>query len=431
MNADEPEPGFTAERLAWRDEELDAIALPARPLRLRSSFGSGLNRREEDPPGVVWGVGDRGPNLKIKTLLERYGLERLRPLADRPGAKVLPRLDIGPQIAKLRVAGARVELLATFAVCDEGDAPVSGLPIPGSAHARQEPAFGLDGGELAPDPSGLDTEGIAASREGGFWVTDEYGPSLVRLDANGRICLRLVPEGTSLDGARYPVRASLPPIAARRHLNRGFEAIAFSRDEQWLFVAFQSPLDHPDADAHAQARHVRIWRLDAATLEVEAQFVYPLDAPEGFLRDLDEGPLELADLKMCELAWAGEDALFVLERATQSSKIYRVRLDEEKKLSAEHLDPRTRPTVEQRSGQGALGALELAKQLVFDSDRAPEVPGDLEGMAVLSPTELLLVNDNDFGVEGAETQFWKIVFSRPVAGSRRALRTAATPRQPA
>jgi hypothetical protein len=35
-------------------------------------------------------------------------------------------------------------------------------------------------------------------------------------------------------------------------------------------------------------------------------------------------------------------------------------------------------------------------------------------MAVLSPTELLLVNDNDFGVEDAETQFWKIVFSEPV-----------------
>jgi hypothetical protein len=35
-------------------------------------------------------------------------------------------------------------------------------------------------------------------------------------------------------------------------------------------------------------------------------------------------------------------------------------------------------------------------------------------MAILSPTELLLVNDNDFGVEGAETSFWRITFEEPV-----------------
>jgi hypothetical protein len=56
----------------------------------------------------------------------------------------------------------------------------------------------------------------------------------------------------------------------------------------------------------------------------------------------------------------------------------------------------------------------LAKQLLFSSDEAPEVAADLEGMAILSPSELLLVNDNDFGVEGAETSFWRIRFDRPV-----------------
>jgi hypothetical protein len=29
-------------------------------------------------------------------------------------------------------------------------------------------------------------------------------------------------------------------------------------------------------------------------------------------------------------------------------------------------------------------------------------------MAWLSETELLLVSDNDFGVEGAETSFWRL-----------------------
>ena len=58
----------------------------------------------------------------------------------------------------------------------------------------------------------------------------------------------------------------------------------------------------------------------------------------------------------------------------------------------------------------------LEKTLVFSSDHAPEVAADMEGMAVLSPTELVLVSDNDFGVEGAETGFWKITFAEPVLG---------------
>jgi hypothetical protein len=44
------------------------------------------------------------------------------------------------------------------------------------------------------------------------------------------------------------------------------------------------------------------------------------------------------------------------------------------------------------------------------SDNAPDLPADLEGFVVLSPTELLLVNDNDFSVENARTLFWRVRF---------------------
>jgi hypothetical protein len=53
---------------------------------------------------------------------------------------------------------------------------------------------------------------------------------------------------------------------------------------------------------------------------------------------------------------------------------------------------------------------------LFSTDDHPEVAADLEGMAILSPTELLLVSDNDFGVEGAETSFWRVEFPEPLPG---------------
>jgi hypothetical protein len=403
----------SVERLDYKDEDLGSIPLAKRAMPVRSGFGSGLSTRAGEPPGTVWAVGDRGPNLKAKTARELYGVGGLEPFEAGSGAKIMPRLDLGPAIARLRVAGNRVELLDSWRIAGSDWGPISGLPVPEGGHARCEPALDLAGGLIEPDPSGLDTEGIAALADGGFWVGDEYGPSLVRLDGGGRVLRRLVPEGVALQGAGYPVEASLPAIAVRRQLNRGFEALALSPDEAWLYLAFQSPLSHPDERAQARARHIRLWRLDAATARVEAQYLYPLDPPESFRRDRAKGEFSRSDIKVSEICAAGEASLLVLERGSETTRIYRVTPDSARALPPEHLDIATRPTVEELSARGeALPA--LAKQLLFDSDETPEVAADLEGMAMLSPTELLLVSDNDFGVAGAVTSFWRLRFDAPI-----------------
>ncbi|HEX6375731.1 MAG TPA: esterase-like activity of phytase family protein [Allosphingosinicella sp.] len=409
-----PVVSWSVERLDWADDRLGEIELPKRMMQLRAGFGSGLATRAGDLPGTVWAVSDRGPNLKVKAAVKLYGLDRLGPLRSEAGAKIMPRPDLGPAVAELRVGEGEVELVRSFPIADTCGRAVSGLPAPGGAHARCEPAFDLDGRLLEPDPSGLDTEGLAALADGGFWVGDEYGPSLVRLDADGNVVKRLVPAGTAVDGAAYPVEARLPAIAARRQLNRGFEAIALTGDGNWLFLAFQSPLAHPDEQAHEQGRHVRLWRLHAGTGEIAAQYLYPFDPPETFRRDQARQPLRWSDLKVSELCWAGAAGLLVLERGSQTTKIYAVAPSERFELDPSHLDPATRPTVEQLSARaGGPDLPVLAKRLLFSSDDAPEIAADLEGMAILSPSELLLVNDNDFGVEGAETGFWRVRFDPP------------------
>jgi hypothetical protein len=410
-----PVPRCTIERLQWQDRALGSVPLPRAPLTFLESFGSGLSRRACDPPGYFWAAGDRGPNLKVKTLLSRYGATHLAALGAVSGAKVMPRLDIGPRIARLRIDGDSVALVQSFPVQGDTGRPVSGLPMPASLHTISEPAFDLDGRPIAADPSGLDPEGIAALEDGSFILSEEFGPSLVRLDADARVIARHVPQGTGLVGAGYPVHESLPAIAGKRQLNRGFEAIAVSPDQKSLFVAFQSPLAHPDEEAHKRARHVRLWRLDPATMQVLAQYLYPLDPPGSFLRDGREGDVDWGDLKVSEMVCLPGGSLLVLERASLTTKIYKVSLDESLALGPEHLERETRPTIEELSAAG--GPLpQLEKQLLFSSDDAPEVSADLEGMAVLSPRELLLVNDNDFGVEGAATAFWRLTFDDPVLG---------------
>lgn len=401
-------------RLAFEDERLGTVAMPKKPLVLLSSFGSGLARRSGEAAGLVWAIGDRGPNLKLKDARKIYGWEPPAGVEPGPGAKLMPRLDIGPAIAQLRVTDDAVTLVRTLRLTDRDGDPVSGLPVPESLQANIEPALGLDGAFLAPDPSGLDTEGLAALADGTFWAGEEYGPSLVRIGADGKVQIRLVPEGVALAGALYRVEARLPAIAARRQLNRGFEAVAVSPSGARLFIAFQSPLAHPDEAAHQKAAHVRLWQLDAEG-KAEAQYLYRLDPPKSFRRDWDKDEVKPSDLKVCELVALGEDSLLVLERATETTKIYRVALDPALRLGPEHWDVATRPTAEELSVAGEA-LPELCKCLLFNSDDHAELASDMEGMVALGARSLLLVSDNDFGVEGKATAFYRLDFEEDLGG---------------
>lgn len=346
--------------LRWRDPQLAEVETPRGPLRLTLGVGSGLSRRPNDPAGRVWGLGDRGPNLKIRTAVERYGLHHLARFADLPGAKVLPLPRFQPALAELQVDGESVTLIRTLPLrTPEG--PLSGLAPPGGAGSDMEPTFDLAGRRLPPDPAGVDTEGLAASADGGFWISEEYGPSILRLDSDGVVRARFTPRG-----------------AERRRPNRGFEGLTMSPDERRLYVLFQSA---PKGDPSTETR---IWTIDAADQSVADSHVYRFDPPESFAED--EAP-DASDLKACELLWVGPGQLLVLERVTRSARIYRVNL--------RHGSP-------------------LTKTLVFSTDQHGEIAPDLEGMCRLSERELLIATDNDFGVEGAETRFYRLRFDAPL-----------------
>ena len=112
----------------------------------------------------------------------------------------------------------------------------------------------------------------------------------------------------------------------------------------------------------------------------------------------------------------GEDRLLLLERASASTKFYSVDLLPRHAVPPVFLDPEKRPTIEQMNDDelAAAGITPLAKTLVLDTDQAPEICGDLEGAILLSSRQMLLVNDNDFGVEGVGTEFWRVTFDKDV-----------------
>ena len=60
--------------------------------------------------------------------------------------------------------------------------------------------------ELALNPDGLDAEGLVRTADGGFWLAEEYRPSLLKIDATGKVVARYIPAGVELRGGGIPGR---------------------------------------------------------------------------------------------------------------------------------------------------------------------------------------------------------------------------------
>ena len=398
-------------RLDWTDPHMPGPMVPGGMMRLTRSLTSGLTRRASDAPRVFWGVGDRGPNIKPGDAVERYGLDALRPLIGLDGARVMPLPETGPALARFRLTENEIVLEAVFPLRAADGTTLTGIPPAPLPGMETEPAFTIDGVALPPCSFGADTEGIAALPDGRFWIADEYGPSLLLVDVDGVVERRLVPIGGAamFSGSPVPVDDLLPPIALARKLNRGFEGVALSADGAVLFVAFQSPLAHPDRAAHDAGDLVRIWALDPQSGRLICEYAYPLDPPASFIRDCAAGSVSRSDVKVSELTALSDGSLLVLERVTHSTHIYRVRPTAAHALHPCWGNPLHRPTLEQvgQAGCSEAGIVLLEKELVLSTDIAQDICGDLEGMVALDPHTLLFASDNDYGIEGAATQFWR------------------------
>ena len=166
----------------------------------------------------------------------------------------------------------------------ECDAAVGGLPNLGlNAPVADATPFVYDDPPYAYDfrvpafaysPSGLDTEGLVRTSNGEFWFAEEYSPSIGRLDANGCVGTRYVPEGLPLAGTGYEVdnsANSIPAIYQLRKKNRGFEALGLSPSGDYLFVGLQSPLLNPTTSAGNSSLNTRILRYDLAEQAFDAE----------------------------------------------------------------------------------------------------------------------------------------------------------------
>jgi hypothetical protein len=360
-------------------------ALPERPIAddrgvmLGDIIGSDLWHGPDDAENEFWAITDRGPTGEIEVDGEEH--------------RTFPVPEFTPFILHVRGDDGELEILEAIPIVTPQGEPVTG--ISNLAGTDEEP-FDFTGNEsLGYNQSGLDVEGLVQTSDGGFWLAEEYRPSLVKVDADGRVIARYVPEGVALPNAGYPVEATLPAIYGLRQNNRGFEGLALSGDGKTLFAVLQSPLSNPDDKAGEASRSGRILAVDTASGRPVAEYVYALEDAAAFDPALGDG--DQNEVKLSGLVWLDESTLLVLERTDEVARLYRVDLNEATDiLGSEWDDPATSPSLESLDDPVAADVQPLPKTLAIDLAAIPDMPDKIEGVAIVDDDTIAVSNDIDF-----------------------------------
>lgn len=139
----------------------------------------------------------------------------------------------------------------------------------------------------------LDPEGLRMDAQGNFYVSDEYGPRLIKFSPTGEMAQEFqMPEHLLIDNPGLAKVDENPKNQMGRQTNRGMEGLAITDDH--LFGLMQSPLlqdSHRETlDQKPMGLNCRLQQF-SRTGEFEKEFLYRLDDAANKLNEiLSTGP---------------------------------------------------------------------------------------------------------------------------------------------
>ena len=424
-----------------RSAEPDAWRLPVDPARRQAveadaghRFGR-LPRSQGSGRHVLHGVGPR----REFYLRRCQGCARPRagsglPAVDgiKEGAgRLYPRPDdvIAIFQVKLDPAAKTYSVAQTIPLKTPKGSPITGLTNPLTVATTEKPRDG-NGQPLKQNINAIDAEGLVRLPDGRFFVAEENATGLVEVAADGTVLRRFVPAGTEKDfaAAEYPVSGSCRPSWPSAIPTAGSESLSMSEDGRFLYTMVQNPLDNPDAKAYGRAFNTRLYKLEigkdtggATTLTPVAEYVYRLDDFAAFAKLGATDAKKPSDLRISEMTALGHEHFLVDERTDQIARFFEIDLAGATNiLGSKWDDVATSPTLEQAvdlAGTDIIPVKKTERLLASSLEGAtPRFPGKIEGLSLTADGKLFMINDNDFGISGAETVI--TIVEDPHIGSR-------------
>ena len=309
---------------------------------------------------------------------------------------------------------------------DSNGNPISGLPNPKAFGGTNEVPYDINGQPMTVNPNlpfdavsnpiktdinGLDPEGLAALKDGSFWISDEYGPHLVHYDANGIEIARI---NAFANDERNNViinskQVLLPTEFTKRRANRGMEALTITPDQTTLVGIMESSMDNPDKSGRLSSL-VRIVTINLVSGQI-TQYLYRLDNAQH----VTSGIVALSDH---EFYLIEHDRKFPLQDESAQKLIYKVDISQATDIET-ILDNKTIKqddtlglTINSQTLEQLITADEenwqmleninitpVKKTLVVDVLASLEYPHDkLEGLWLRQDGSLGLLNDDDFAM---------------------------------
>ena len=347
-----------------------------------------------------WTISDRGVNVDAANANKNIIGGTCKPTYD----KIYAFPNYAPKIHRIRVEGTSIKVLQTITMKRPDGTGATGIINPTGFGSTALEVASTDtvlncanfNSKIAPkDVWGIDSEGLVVDSEGNFWIAEEGGPTIWKLNKNGIVVKRYTPYA-NLVGAE-PQDVAIDTVFKYRKNNRGFEGLSITPNGK-IYAIIQSPVLYPNTSVGEASRIHRILEINPLTNETK-MFAYLNDGIIGS----GSNQIRLKDWKIGDMAAVNDSVFLVLEAglrgATDRKFIYKVNISQATPVTSGLYSTKTLEALVDEAGLTANNIVPVKKTLFMDL-LANGWPSDLEkaeGIAIINDSTIAITNDNDFG----------------------------------